>query len=118
MMIDRIMADLKLGIADGTISEGAKSAIRDSAEAFLRAGGVVTWDLWVSMESETKAAFIHANELIQTEHSVLAALASFGPDQAAQILSAVDGGDMQIRLALKRTADQMMERMKREEVKA
>ena len=118
MVIDRVMADMKLGIMDGDIPAGAQRVIRDGAEAFLRAGGMVTWELWSLMSDVTRAAFVEAGNSIAAEWCVMAGLSAQGPQQAAAIMASCDGGDMQARMILKQAADRMEKQMNGKEFKA
>ena len=47
--------------------------------AFRKAGGVISWDEWQTMDKSTIKAFIEANDVIQNEVAVASALANQGP---------------------------------------
>ena len=69
-------------------------------EMFARAGGIITWDLWSRLGPNTKAGLVAAFERVRAEDAAAVGMASQGPRQAARVLSASDGGDLDCELCL------------------
>ena len=90
-----------LGIRDrDSLSADSFDVVVDHLAHFARGGGWVTWDLWRRLKTDTRAALMAAFERIKAEDAAAVGLASQGPKEAAQILSAADGGDLSCELTL------------------
>jgi hypothetical protein len=87
----------------GEPTEGDASALCDGAEAYLRASGMVTPELWGSLSELSRAAFVAAGNLIRKEHAAdigmatrsdIAAMALTDPEGAFDALatSVLDAG--------------------------
>lgn len=101
MKLDKIILDCGLADMNGQkLSDEALAIIIDNAEAFLRAGGVITWDMWSSMSDETKAAFLTAGQRIRVETCYLTGLCAQNIDSALEVFSKLDGGDAKVRMFL------------------
>jgi len=77
----------------------------DHLAVFARGGGMITWDLWRRLKSDTKAALVAAFDRVRAENAASIGMASQGPRQAARILSASDDGELECALCL----DEFME---------
>lgn len=112
MKIDRFMLATS-GLVDGQgeIGDETRAVLSESAEAFLRAGGVLSFSDWEAFSQETRAAFVDANERVWAERAFMIGVASQGVDGAATIIEKVDGGDTRIRLALDRAVVRSLSRM-------
>jgi len=58
---------LQTGLIEGDFSDEAREVLVDQAEAFLRGGGVVSFDHWKTWNPDTRAAFIKAKQKIDME---------------------------------------------------
>ncbi len=104
-------------------SLGIKSRDELSAEAFdvlvghlamfARAGGIITWDVWRRLKSDTKAGLVASFERVRAEDAAAAGMASQGPRQAARVLSPSDGGDLDCELCLDEFMDTLTEKQKK-----
>lgn len=70
MSVDRVMVDLGL-IEAGAETGDVDARIQAEALAFLRAGGVVSWDEWRRMDERTRRAFESAGQSLAVERAHL-----------------------------------------------
>ncbi len=89
------------------LDDAAYDVMVDQLTLFARAGGVITWNLWTRIGTQSRAALIEAFERVKAEEAAAIGLATQGPRQAAQILSAADGGDLSCELALDEFAEKL-----------
>lgn len=89
------------------LDDDAYSILVESLRHFLKAGGVVTWDLWRSVTNQTRAALMHAGELVESERAAKYGIASQGQMEAAIVLQEVDGGDLRTQVALDMIAGEL-----------
>lgn len=104
-------------------SLGIKSRDELSAEAFevlvghlamfARGGGIITWDVWRRLRSDTKAGLVAAFERVRAEDASAVGIASQGPRQAARVLSPSDGGDLDCELCLDAFVDNLARKQER-----
>lgn len=83
-----------VAIADVSAEEQAKikSELVDAAEAFQRAGGVLTSDDWLAMSPHEKAAMIHAGNALRHEMAIEISKCVHDPNYRAALESLYDGG--------------------------
>jgi len=74
-MIDRFMLDCGLLTSDDELPEGSGDLLVDKAEAFLRSG-LFDFQYWCTLDSESQAAFIAANDRIWRERCAMIGFAS------------------------------------------
>ena len=74
-MIDRFMIDCGLLTSDDALPEGSSDLLIDRAEAFLRSG-LSDFQYWCTLDSESQAAFIAANDRIWRERCAMIGFAS------------------------------------------
>jgi hypothetical protein len=112
MKIDPFVAGLGIASIEGDdLPEEISDLLGNAVEAFLRAGGVLSWNDWERMSAETRAAFVAAGDRLRSEKAGLAGLAAQSPQAAAGILSASDGGDLSARLAISAACDRLAEKV-------
>tara|TARA_R100000789_G_scaffold3926_2_gene7607 strand:+ start:65 stop:439 length:375 start_codon:yes stop_codon:yes gene_type:complete len=104
-VIDRLLVDLDLIQTDDDLGEEAQIAMIGGAEGFLRAGGIVTWDFWVSLGDASRNAFIIARQRIKNHEIALSALANSSRSFALELMSQVDGGEAKMYHAINRVLD-------------
>tara|TARA_Y100000310_G_scaffold340657_1_gene437216 strand:- start:9 stop:386 length:378 start_codon:yes stop_codon:yes gene_type:complete len=112
MTVDRFMLGIGLLQQDGDLPEATKEVLSQEAEAFLRAGGVVTMDLWEDLSLESKAAFVIAGNRLRIENAVRVGMAAQSEEMACRVMSDADGGQMEVTRALNRTLDYGEARLK------
>lgn len=71
MNVDVFMSKLGIAQLQGEVSDEALRTIWEKAEAFVRAGVVLTFDDCLSMNEATLTAFIRARELVDEEKRLL-----------------------------------------------
>lgn len=105
-MSDPILKSLGIKSSDD-LSDAAFDVLREHLALFARAGGVVTWDLWRRLGTDTKAALVAAFERVRAENAASIGMASQGPRQAARVLSLSDDGELDCELCLNEYVDKM-----------
>ena len=104
-MTDRILKGLHFPQRD--MDDDTYCCLVAHLTMFRRAGGWITWDIWRGLRAQTRAALIESCEAVKAEEAAAIGLATQGPRQAAQILSAADGGDLACELALDEFAEKL-----------
>jgi hypothetical protein len=114
-MIDRFLVDLGLiKSEEETFEEKAKVAMVSGAEGFLRAGGQLSWDLWVSLGGESRDAFIIANEKLVHERIALGAMANENINFALEMMTQSDGGLMKAHYVMNAILDHAENRLRKQ----
>lgn len=98
-MSDPILKSLRIKSGDELSAESFDVLVGHLA-MFARGGGIITWDLWRRLRSDTKAALVAAFERVRAEDAAAHGMASQGKRQAARILSPSDGGDLECEVCL------------------
>ncbi len=98
-MSDPILKSLGLKQVD-QLSPQAFDVLVGHLALFARGGGFVSWDLWRRLKADTRAGLVAAFERVRAEDAASIGIASQGPRQAARVLSASDGGDLDCELCL------------------
>ena len=75
MTVDRFMLGIGLLQQDGDLPEDAREVLVQESEAFLRAGGMVTMDLWENLSLESRTAFVVSGTRLRIENAVRIGLA-------------------------------------------
>src|SRR3990167_1339613 len=86
------------------MSEATLDDLRD----FIRAGGAPSLAEWLSLSAECRAVLVGEAETLRVEQAVRIGTAAHGPAAAAEILAAVDGGELARRLALRGAAERIL----------
>lgn len=73
MPLDRALVDLDL-VRLGDDGELLEETLREQFVLFLRAGGVVTWDLWAALSDRSRRALLEAQERLFQDAEVDTAL--------------------------------------------
>jgi len=105
MTVDRFMLGIGLLQQEGDLPEDAREVLVQESEAFLRAGGMVTMDLWENLSLESRTAFVVSGTRLRIENAVRIGLASQGQEMACRVMSDADGGQMEITHALNKALD-------------
>lgn len=111
-MRDPILKSLGLKSRNG-LSAGAFDVLVGHLAMFARGGGVITWDVWRCLRSDTKAGLVAAFERVRAEDASAVGIASQGPRQAARVLSASDGGDLDCELCLDEFVETLAKKQKK-----
>lgn len=80
----------------------------DTLRGFIRVGGVPSFERWLTLPEDAREALINEAELLRIEQAVRIGTAAHGPAAAAEILAAVDGGELKRRLALRGAAERII----------
>jgi len=110
-VIDKMLLDLDMVECPTEFTDEIVARLVQEAEGFLRAGGEVSWEFWVGLSVDSRAAFICAGDRLRLENAVAIGLASTSPKTAASMMEAIDGGDLQIKMALKGALDHAQRRL-------
>jgi hypothetical protein len=110
-VIDKMILDLDMVKCPTEFTDEIVARLVQEAEGFLRAGGEVSWEFWVGLSVDTRAAFICAGDRIRREQAVAIGLASSSTKTAAAMLEELDGGDAQIRMALNEALNHAQRRL-------
>lgn len=78
-----------------------REALVEHFSAFLKVGRI-SFSEWDRLGRREKLAMAIAADRLRIENAVLAGIASHGPDAAAELASQYDGGDMKVKIALRR----------------
>jgi hypothetical protein len=49
------------------LDEKSREVLLENAKMYIRAGGQLTWNMWSTMSTETKAIFVDANDEVNLE---------------------------------------------------
>ena len=110
-MRDPILKSLGIKSKNGLSAEAFDVLVGHLA-MFASAGGIITWDVWTRLRSDTKAGLVAAFERVRAEDAAAVGMASQGPRQAARVLSPSDGGDLDCELCLDAFVDTLTQRQK------
>jgi hypothetical protein len=77
---------------------------KDSAAAFFRAGGTLSWKEWTSASTTQQDAWVQGQEVVRVEEAFRLAAALSGPDGLADVVSVIHPG-LPTRLALLRAVE-------------
>lgn len=80
----------------------------DTLRGFIRVGGVPSFERWLALPEDAREALINEAELLRIEQAVRIGTAAHGPGAAAEILAAIDGGELKRRLALRGSAERIV----------
>lgn len=105
MTVDRFMLGIGLLKQEGDLPEDAREVLAQESEAFLRAGGIVTMDLWENLSLESRTAFVVSGTRLKIENAVRIGLASQSKEMACRVMADADGGQMEITHALNKVLD-------------
>ena len=105
-MKDPILRSLKIKDCNQLDGDAFELVVKHLA-LFARAGGHINWDFWNRLKSDTKAALVAAFERVRAEDAASIGMASQGRREAARVMSASDGGDLDCELCLDDFADQL-----------
>lgn len=92
------------------MSDREMEILVDTADGFLRAGGVLRYEDWEKMDENFKAAFIVAGNRVWVERAAMVGLAAQSLDGYATVMSGIDGGDTKVRLSLERICNKLESR--------
>ncbi len=81
----------------------------ETLRGFVRVGGVPSFERWIALPEEVRAALIDEAERIRVEQAVRIGTAAHGPEAAAEILADIDGGELKRRLSLARSAARILD---------
>jgi len=112
MMPDAFMLDSGFLSNEEAITEDHRSALNEAAELYLRAGGLVDFALWRTLGTESKAAFVRANERIWRTRASLIGMASLSEVHAAFVEDEEAGYRAASRVRLARALDAVEGRLK------
>ena len=90
-----------------------KNELVDAAEAFMRAGGVLTSDDWLAMSPHEKAAMIFAGNALRDETAIKMGRCVLDPDYRIALESQYDGGKAEKEQEYERGLADLLEQMKR-----
>ena len=110
-MIDKMLLDLDMVECPTEFTDEIVARLVQETEGFIRAGGRVSWEMWISLSVDSRAAFICAGDRIRREQAVAIGLASSSTKTAAAMLEELDGGDAQIRMALNEALNHAQRRL-------
>lgn len=96
------------------VGEDGKTALARRAGAFLRAGGSLSLADWYALEDIERDAFVEAHDAIDAERCAAIGYATFGPQQAAEVLEPADGGVARRGIAMESIIGKVAERLRRE----
>lgn len=96
-------------------SREAMVVMSRDAEAFMRAGGWISWDKWRSLSPESRSAWIDAGNRIAVERAVLSGLASSDRAAAMSMLESLDDGKTKVRRVLSEAVEALVRRLDRTE---
>jgi len=82
------------------VGDGEKAVLEANAELFLRAGGLLTFELWASLGSESRAAFVNAGDKLWRERCGSIGLAGQSEVHAISMIDQEAGCDAMARKAL------------------
>lgn len=95
------------------VDDGTRQTLEAAARHFLEAGGTLTLQDWGTMSIASRAAFVRANQDLQAERILRAALATT-PEGAAEAVRDLDDGqtasDVAVAKAAKRAAEKIGKR--------
>lgn len=99
------------GLGDEAKGEEASAlrleAIADKVGLFLRGGGRVTLEEWLSLPPDEQAALSVMGDRMRTEAVIELARALQGPEGIADVARSIDDGDALVRLRLEQFADRL-----------
>jgi hypothetical protein len=107
-MIDWFLASHATPV-EGLPEEAKRLALR-KAEAFLRAGGRISWGEWSSLSKESQEIFVAAGDRIAIERSALTGAAT-NPAAAQAMTDTLDGGRGKTERALMGAVEKAVYRM-------
>jgi hypothetical protein len=94
-------ADLDVSLEVEKVEELLELLVED-AETFLLGGGTIDLATWSTLGKLSRDAFAAAGERIRRAEATFAAIASRGPLEAEAVAEGLDGGDVQVRAALRK----------------
>jgi hypothetical protein len=107
-MIDWFLASHATPV-EGLPEEAKRLALR-KAEAFLRAGGRISWGEWSSLSEESQEILAAAGDRIAIERAALAGAAT-NPAAAQAMTDTLDGGRAKIERTLIGTVERAVYKM-------
>lgn len=93
--------------------EKIKEELAQAAEAFLRAGGVLTSNDWLAMSPYEKAAMIYAGNALRDETAIKIGRCVFDEQYRAALESTYDDGKMLKKQNYNEALGELQEQMKR-----
>lgn len=95
------------------VQEEIKEELACAAEAFLRAGGVLTSNDWLAMSPHEKAAMIYAGNALRDEMAIRIGGCVLDPQFRANLEATYDGGKLQKKQSYDEGLAELSEQMKR-----
>lgn len=103
-------------VPEPNCDDPTRALLLEGAFAFLRARGTVSLSEWNMLTADSKAALTQAGKSLDVERSVWTGLSSQSPQQAAQVMALIDGGDAASQLFVDTAVSALKDSLKGVEV--